>query len=389
MRLRRYASSLIAAVVLIVCTISSAAPRNPLAPETQPAAADAKLPEGFEAVPMPEGRTGCVLLAAPRKAKSAQEVMDDVMKKLAGHFDAAPQITKSDFDHQAGLARTLFRAKLKGEPMIGLAVAYQAGRSGEAAVMYDGEARIVAALDALAEVLWTAAPGFFDPAYMFMEPVDTGDAFVRLPRGWLVTGGGMGALEAAGPGGELASFGSGFVVVTPAGNRGPLGPLNHPLVAEYTDPVTAVKDVMPQLLKFIETTGAGPPARLVKVISHSPVEYPNGKAAFVTFEAERQERDKWVRLRSLSMVIMAPIGPQSWMFYVSSVAAPAERFDAMLPVLMNVWKSWMVNQKVHWLRWQQAHFAMTKCFEYQNWVIGYQGERCKNAMRKWQDYIRN
>ncbi len=119
------------------------------------------------------------------------------------------------------------------------------------------------------------------------------------------------------------------------------------LVAPFTDPVTAVQNMVPQF-SLRSVFNNGPSLTFGKIISSedraSPL--PNGKAATVTYSFTRVQNGQSTPFRVQAAVIVSSQSTTSWFWYTPYAAqAPDSTFDQDLPVMMAMVNSNKVNQQ--------------------------------------------
>jgi hypothetical protein len=129
----------------------------------------------------------------------------------------------------------------------------------------------------------------------------------------------------------------------------PLPPL---LVADFTDPATAVKDMIPQFSKRSEFNN-GPSVTLDQINSSQDLAcgLPNGKRGLIDYSATRTLNGQSSHYRAQLLLVMSPFQPPgqskptAWMWFARySVQAPAATFDHDLPLMMAMVNSEKVDQ---------------------------------------------
>jgi hypothetical protein len=204
---------------------------------------------------------------------------------------------------------------------------------------------------------------------------------IRLPSGWRVTGtNAQGAVDATCPDGSGVSLGIYFPVFSAL--QGP-----YPLKAPYMGPVQAVKVLTPRILaqshvvvndlRILEAAPAG---------WYTPV--PRGQAAMIVWQSDVTAGGKRLRFKGLSLVLTAPIDYSQWMYYYSTVHAPAESFDRMLPVLMEIWYSWKIDDAVFRRRLRSAAQSLRTVQKIYQDAAGYRERTASNASAAWSNVIR-
>lgn len=179
-----------------------------------------------------------------------------------------------------------------------------------------------------------------------------GSGQMRLPEGWRITGAHQGMVSAEGPHG-VADLGIWTQVYTPQAAAACW--VRPPLVAQYKDPETAVREITPQISALLVQQGQ-PGVKFVRVIERAPVQWGFGKSEFLHLELERNGQ-KW---QSVSLVIMNLNVDGTWLYYTSGVGAPADAFAKNLPVLAQIWSSWKVADQVYRRRLDKALESMAQ-----------------------------
>jgi hypothetical protein len=88
---------------------------------------------------------------------------------------------------------------------------------------------------------------------------------------------------------------------------------------------------------------------------------PGGQSAYVLFDADFTQGGKTVQHRTLAWVYMFAKLDLTWEIYYSSATSPAASFEKNLPVMLDVWQSWKVDDKVFAERMREALSSMKEC----------------------------
>src|SRR5713101_7149949 len=161
---------------------------------------------------------------------------------------------------------------------------------------------------------------------------------IGVPQGWTITAQGRGSVDLAGPNGEGISLGAAAPVYSQA-PRAPYLPPGYLLEAPCCNPVRAYQILFPQIAAGIAKMG-GPVQQLQRIIETQPAQFPGrGQAAFILVELLVAGRPSL----SYCLVIASPNYSDPWTFYLSGVLAPKELFQAELPLMLKVWKSFTAN----------------------------------------------
>jgi hypothetical protein len=124
-------------------------------------------------------------------------------------------------------------------------------------------------------------------------------------------------------------------------------PLPPIMVAPFTDPATAVQNMVPEFsLKSVFNNG--PSLTFNKIISSEdrPCQLPNGKSAIVTYSFTRVQNGQSTPYRVQAAIVVSPLTSTSWFWYTPyATQAPDATFDQDLPVMMAMINSNKVNQQ--------------------------------------------
>jgi hypothetical protein len=195
-----------------------------------------------------------------------------------------------------------------------------------------------------------AAPAIKMEEYAFPDGTGT----IQLPAGWKTSARTcIQGVRIEGPAGQIVTLGQSYSVNTPdsfivqnqiqmAAQARQMGfPPPKPiemLVAPYTAPAEALKNLVPQFSQMSQTRG-GPAITLDKILEPpKPVQagFPNGQAAEVYFAVTRITGGVPTRYRSRARVETWVIGQGAWSMYVTELAAPDASFDKDLPVMLAI-----------------------------------------------------
>ncbi|MGQ9575884.1 MAG: hypothetical protein ACUVUC_11245 [Thermoguttaceae bacterium] len=218
-----------------------------------------------------------------------------------------------------------------------------------------------------------------------------GAGSVRLPEGWRITSVNTpqaGALSAEGPQGGV-DLGYAMQLLTPRTASMSWMPLPDTLpVAEYSTPARAVQDVFGLVARLNERTGQ-PGMRWGEILASEPAPATaGGQAAFVHYAWQRQAAGQWIPMESLAYVNIAPVGLESWMYYASTVSAPAPMFRQSVGVLAEIWSSWKVSDSVHTSRLLKAIQSQQDAFATQQQSYQYQQQVSDRVWKAWSEYNR-
>jgi len=222
-------------------------------------------------------------------------------------------------------------------------------------------------------------------------PLPDGTGSVRLPEGWRITSVNspqQGALSAEGPQGGV-DLGYAMQLLTPQAAAMAMMPLPDTApVAAYSHPEQAVQDVFRLVARIGQHSGQ--PAmqwgRILK--SEQAPATLGGQAAFVHYAWKKEQAGQWLPMESLAYVNMAPVSMESWMYYSSIVSAPAAKFRQSLPMLLEIWGSWRVSDKVHQSRLAKALQTQQEAFDIHQQSYQYQQQVSDRVWRAWSEVNR-
>ena len=332
---------------------------NPLAAPTaspaQGAAGNAGggVPKGYSVVIATD--SGKKLVAHKAEAKSVAAALGSSLQDLSGWFDSRPA-TKGAFvdakERRQGGAP--FTAKLKGQPVKGLVSCVLGENGADITVTYsraDAPASDWAKLSGGTNApAGAAAEGIKMHEYAFPD----GTGSIQLPDGWKTSAQTcIHGVQIQGPASQTVSLGVSYPVNTPdsfivqnqiqmtaqARQMGFPPPRQiEMLVAPYTGPVDALKNLLPQLSRMSQTHG-GPAVTLDKILETpkpSPAVFPNGQAATVYFAVTKTTGGTPTPFRSCAQFETWMVGPGAWSLYVTEATAPDATFDQDWPVMLAI-----------------------------------------------------
>ena len=150
-------------------------------------------------------------------------------------------------------------------------------------------------------------------------PQTAGDssATVTLPPNWRLSEVANGAVAVAGPNRQKVVLGFQTFV---APGSGPYAPYMRP--EQALDWITRIQGI--QLLRVLERELAGQMN-------------PSGEAEYLTVITRQQDGSIY---KGLALVMTNQMEMNTWRLHVSSIAAPAEQYDATAPTMKAIWNSW-------------------------------------------------
>jgi hypothetical protein len=313
---------------------------------------------------------GKALFTQKPDATSVTTALESTLPDLAQYFDTRPTIKGAYEDsktHQSGGA--LFTAILAGQPMKGVISAKLAEKGASVTVTY---CRIDAP-QAEWTKLTTAPPppttspatdltkALGDNAQLYQFPDGTGS--ITLADGWKTEAqSAISPIFIKGPADQNIFINSSINVLTPdsptvkmiqqnqarmrqmGGNPPPPPPM---FVAEFTDPVQAMQDLMPQMSQMSQARG-GPTSHLDEIVSHedAPTQLKDGKSAVIIWNVTRTTDGVDKHYRGQQRIQMSPIAPGTWMYMGTGFTTPVESFDNDRPIMFAMIKSITVNPEM-------------------------------------------
>jgi hypothetical protein len=175
-----------------------------------------------------------------------------------------------------------------------------------------------------------------------------------------------------GPDGQTVVINNTFVVSTPdsravqqvAHNREMMKRLgghfppqsDNMLVAPFSDPQQALKDLNPQLSRLSQSQG-GPALHLDRIIAYEDVAsaIPGGKAGFISVASTRELNGVTTNYRAAQTLQMSMPGPGTWVLVVTGFNGPEASFDEDAPVMAAMLNSLVTNDEVVQQRLQQMN----------------------------------
>jgi hypothetical protein len=190
------------------------------------------------------------------------------------------------------------------------------------------------------------------------QSIGDGAGTISVPAGWKITSSSnLGAVMIDGPGKQKVALGIDLEVVTPdsvaAGvqhqlaESGQLTPATRMLVAPYTAPVDALKNLSPQISEMSANNG-GPSFTIDQIMQSDTVaaQLPNGQAARIYFASTDTQNGESVHMRSWMQWECYMVGNGTWGILCNQVTGPDATFDRDLPTMLAISKSWKLNDAV-------------------------------------------
>jgi hypothetical protein len=128
------------------------------------------------------------------------------------------------------------------------------------------------------------------------------------------------------------------------------------LVAPFSDPRQALKDLNPQLSRLSQSQG-GPALHLERIISYEDVDspVPGGHAGFISVASTREQNGVTTNYRAVQTLQMTMPGPGTWVLTVTGINGPEASFDQDAPVMAAMLNSLVTNDEVVQQRLEQMN----------------------------------
>jgi hypothetical protein len=344
-------------------------------------------PSGFASV---NGPTGGRTLAGTftGNARSAAVVLGGMLGALRGYFDGAPAVSGAVGDPADRGIMAFFDARLQGTPVRGAAIVQlNDGGGGGVAILFDRPADIGRSFPAMAHQLGgIQVPGGGPaqrPVALPQQTTPDGKAAIGVPPGWRISGYGNGAVDVAGPQGQLVDVGIFLPIMVQPTFVGPVaGAIYLPFIA---DPAAAVPVVSHALSRQTVARG-GQGTTNVEVLERYNTAPPTGagQAAYLFARSRIGGRPYY----HSALVNTAPIDANSWTYYYSTVAAPDGVFQRDFALMLSVWRSWSLNQQMLRDRLQDAATKMRQTGEILRSAARGQSEAYDRANKGFSYYLR-
>jgi hypothetical protein len=221
------------------------------------------------------------------------------------------------------------------------------------------------------------------PVALQQQTTSDGKAAIGVPPGWRITGWGNGAVDVAGPQGQLVDVGIYLPIMVQPTFVGPVaGAIYLPYIA---DPAAAVRPVSEALSRQAVARGGQGTADVQVLERHNtPPPMGSGQAAYVFARSRVGGRPYY----HFALVNTAPIDAGSWAYYYSTVAAPDGVFQRDFALMLSVWRSWSLNQQMLRDRLQDAAEKMRQTGEILRSAARGQSEAYDRANKGFSYYIR-
>lgn len=326
-----------------------------------------ELPAQFRSLKPPSG-SGEVLVSDNNRG-GAREILNASLDALASYFDRRPIVVSACAEKNDSALQAVLACATDGSSKRAIARV----QAGTIAVLVDKKETFEQSFPVLAQLM---APPKKNIEWN-MTQIPDGSGTLRLPTGWKITGAVKSMVSIAGPAGQLVDLGIWYQVYTPQAASQMFA--RPPLVAGFSDPAAATRELFPQLAATFNVRAA-----LDRIVEQAPVEYPNGTAAFLHCEFTiNQEKRK-----GLSLVIMSPVGDGTWIYYTSGCSSSAGTFAENFPVMWEIWSSWKVSDHVYRRRMSEALQSMREAHQIYQQANANTQQVFSDANAKWSEAIR-
>ena len=344
-------------------------------------------PNGFTSI---NGASGGRTIAGTftGNARSAAAVLGGMLGGLRGYFDGSPVVSSAVGDPRDRSVMAFFDARLQNTPVRGaIMVQLNDGGGGAVAVIFDRPADIARSFKPMARQL-AGAPGpgggpTQRPVALQQQTTPDGKAAIGVPPGWRISGWGNGAVDVAGPQGQMVDVGIYLPIFSAPTYGGPIpGAVYLPFIADPAQAVRAVSEV--QGRQAMARGGQGfTDIQVVEGVA-TPPPTGSGQAAYMFVRSRLGGRSHL----HFALVNTAVIDQRSWAYYYSTVAAPDDVFQRDFALMLNIWRSWSLNQQMLRDRMQDAASKMRQTSEILRSAARGQSEAFDRSNKGFDYYIR-
>lgn len=338
-------------------------------------------------------QTGQALFENRAGARSAKALLPEAINNLAAYLGVKPKVVGGFADNKDARGGASFTAEVRGHAIKGMIFVGIGEKGGAVTVVLDAADAPIKNLAALAAAAQPQAELKWEDARF-----PDGSGSMKLPTGYRITGAANGAVDVVGPSGQIIELGLAYPVTTPEAMRAfqqqqiALGirpqPPAVPVAPFPTDPVSALKEMIPIFSHTVEAAG-GAPVALEKIIETTPTQgLPGGKAAFIHLTSLQGKANAAARFHTVGLVSYGATGAGQWLYYTSYVTAPEATFARDLPVMMRIWGSWKVSDAVLQGRLKKAMEDMKEAGEMMKQSNAYAAKVRDNANADFDEVIR-
>ena len=320
------------------------------APQTQRGV----LPRGFQIYNDLQGSGRVVFVKFSGGSRSASAAMRDFISQMNGYFDAPPHFVGAVGDPQDRVVQAMWASSLNNQPIRGVATVVIGQSDATFAMMFDRPQTFAASYSRLAQALTPQMPkssggngGEVSTANWTRQTMGDRTAAATLPPGWHMTDCVNGAMDIVGPNKQVMALGLAFPIFSiqmPGSKPGSVAP--------FMDPVHAIMfyETGMNTIKMQQT----PNSWYGKLIETTPVQNPGGQGIYALQESNNEAGHR----KGLILMMTSQMTSEEWLLYTSYAVSDASTFSQDLPVMMKIWASWKVDDRVYQQRMQQALATM-------------------------------
>ena len=320
------------------------------APQTQRGV----LPRGFQIYNDPQGSGRVVFVKFSGGSRSASGAMRDFLSQMNGYFDAPPKFVGAVGDPQDRVVQAMWSSSLNNQTIRGVATVVVGQSDATFAMMFDRPQTFAASYSRLAKALAPQMPkssgsngGEVSTANWTRQTMGDRSAAATLPPGWHMTDCVNGAMDIVGPNKQVMALGLAFPIFSiqmPGSKPGSVAP--------YMDPVHAIMfyEAGMNTIKMQQT----PVSWYGKLIEQTPVQNPGGQGIYALQESNNEAGHR----KGLMLMMTSQMTSEEWLLYTSYAVSDASTFSQDLPVMMKIWASWKVDDRLYQQRMQQALATM-------------------------------
>ncbi len=338
------------------------------------------------------GVAGGILTTEMRCTQSADEHLKEEFVAVAKYFEGQPKVLSGIRDTEGREAEIMFRASRNNKPVVGIATAFVDPGTSQVVIQfgYVNQDQCSVSFPRLISHLHrpTAAKTRSQNVNWRWTQLPDGSGKIKLPDGWQLSAN-QGNVAAEGPQGKL-SFGFWVPVRTPDDFMVQMT-RQYPIVAPFSDPVTAYQMIAPQYVRHSYLTqGMTPPEASFHVIESSSIQYEGTMqtALILADEYYAYSNGQSSRMRNLLRVSVARTDATQWIFYFSVVGSPPETFAQNLPILWEIWQSWKTDDRVFQQRMNQAMRDLNEASRIFQEGMQAQSQAMDRALDNWSERMR-
>lgn len=307
--------------------------------------------------------TGFIRTAKVAAATSAVQVLKQSAAELEAVWAARPTLLggiadEADTTAQAPANITAWGDKHRGVVIVSLAPG-NGPRTATVTVLHDLENTFAQSYPDLLKAagLDDGGGGAAVPAVDW-ETVQLydGSGSLRMPKGWTIYTANKGSVDASGPHGSI-SLGASFLVATPQSYQA-----SYPgvIVSDYTDPVRVMNAAAP-IFKQRALQSNSPWWELGKVNDQKALDWPGQVTAIIDRDIIVHTAEGPKTYRGIFLISLGQVMGGNFTFYQSLALCERDKFQAHMPILLNIWKSWGIKEEVFRARFEAAMTAMREC----------------------------